>query len=137
MSADLAFQKVVRVRLVTDSAVTALVPSSSILDRNERPVPMPSIIIGEGQAVEGDRLDRRDQRLFMDLHVWVRETGLTGAKAIAGAIRTSLHGPHLAPTDGYQFGDCRVSSVRYLRDPDGEASHAVVTLEALVSEVAP
>lgn len=136
MSADLAFQKAVRSRLVGSPNVTALVPAASILDRNSRPAPDPSIIIGEGQALEGDRIDRRDQRLFMTLHVWKKEVGLVGVKAIAGAIRAAINGQKLSVLDGWHFGDCRVSSMRFLRDPDGETAHGVVTIEAVVCEVA-
>ncbi|MGP2493510.1 DUF3168 domain-containing protein [Mesorhizobium sp. PUT5] len=136
MSADLALQKALRARLVATGAVTALVPAASILDANQRPAPSPSIIIGEGQAIEGDRLDRRDQRLVLTLHVWKKEPGITGVKAIAGAIRAALS-LKFEENDGYHFADCRVSSMRFLRDPDGETAHGVVTVEALVCEVAP
>jgi hypothetical protein len=136
MSADLALQKAIRARLVATSAVTTLVAATSILDINQRPAPSPSIIIGEGQAIEGDRIDRRDQHLYFDLHVWKKEAGLTGVKAIAGAVRTALHSARLTLDSGFQCGDCRVSSMRFLRDPDGETSHGVVTVEALVGEVA-
>jgi hypothetical protein len=135
MSADLVLQKALRARLVATSAVTNLVPATSVLDINQRPAPSPSIIIGEGQAVEGERIDRQDQRLFMDIHCWKREGGLIGVKAIAGAIRSALHSAHLTLDSGFQCADCRVSSMRFLRDPDGETSHAVVTVEALVCEV--
>ena len=137
MSADLALQKALRNRLVGTAAVTVLVPAGSILDRHARPAPDPSIIIGEGQAVEGDRIDRRDQRIFMDLHIWKKEPSLEGVKAIAGAIRAAIHSSRFPSENSAHFGDCRVSSMRYLRDPDGETSHAVVTVEALVVEVSP
>lgn len=137
MSADLAFHKAVRSRLVGSASVTALVPAASILDRNSRPAPDPCIVIGEGQAIEGERIDRRDQRLFMTLHVWKKEPGLVGVKAIAGAIRTAIHAKTVPAENGFHFGDCRVSSMRYLRDPDGETAHGVVTVEALVVVVTP
>jgi hypothetical protein len=136
MSADFALQKAIYARLVATDTVVALVPATNIVDRNSRPAPDPSIVIGEGQAVEGERIDRRDQRVFMDLHVWKKEQGMRGVKDIAGAIRAAIHGANLDHLDGYQFGDCRVSTIRYLRDPDGETSHGVVTIEALVCEVA-
>lgn len=134
MSADLAVQKAVRSRLVATLAVTSLVPAASILDRNQRPAPDPSIIIGEGMAMEGDRLDRSDQRVVLTLHLWKKEAGLAGVKAIAGVVRAALHNGRLPVTDGHHMGDCRVSAMRFLRDPDGETAHAVVTVETLVSE---
>ena len=135
VSADLVAQKAVRGRLIATAAVTALVPAGSILDVNQRPAPVPSIILGEGQALEGTRVDRRDERVILDLHIWKKEAGLVGVKAIAGAIRAALHADRLPPLDGYHFGDCRVVSRRYLRDPDGETAHGIVTVEARVVEV--
>lgn len=136
MSADFAFQKAIHARLTGNEAVTALVPAENIVDRNARPVADPSIVIGEGQSVEASRIDRRDQRLFMDMHVWKREQAMAGVKAICSAIRSAIHSETVVDDNGFQFGDCRVTSMRYLRDPDGETSHAVVTVEAMAVEVA-
>ena len=115
--------------------MTALVPAASILDTNQRPAPLPSIIIGEGQSLEGDRIDRRDRRVIMDLHVWKKELGLAGVKAIAAAVRAAVNADRFADLDGCQFGDCRVSAARFMRDPDGETAHAVVTVEMIVVEL--
>ena len=111
-------------------------PAASILDRNSRPAPDPSIIIGEDQEIEGGDIARRNVRVYSTLHIWKKETGLVGVKVIAGAIRSAVRA-NIAQTDGYHFGDCRVSSARFLRDPDGETAHGVVTIETLVSEVTP
>ena len=135
MSAALAVQIAVRDRLTSATDVVALVPADNIVDINSRPAPDPAIILGEGQEIEGDRIDRRDSRVFLDLHIWKKEPGLEGVKAIAGAIRSALRSPKLGTASGFHFGDCRVSSARFLRDPDGETAHAVVTVEALVNEV--
>ncbi|ALK09503.1 DUF3168 domain-containing protein [Blastochloris viridis] len=135
MSADLALQKAIRARLTNSTEIVGLVPAASILDRHARPAPDPSIILGEGQTLEGDDLARLQQRVVLDLHVWKKEPSLAGVKAIAGAVRTALHSGRLALDAGFHCGDCRVSHMRFLRDQDGETSHAVVTVEALVSEV--
>jgi hypothetical protein len=127
-------QKAIRLRLVGSLSVTALVPAANILDRNARPAPDPSIIIGEGQAVDEERIARNVQRIFMDLHVWKKEPSTAGVKAIAGAIRGVLQFERLSLEAPYSAGDCAVTGMRYLRDPDGETSHGVVTLEVLVSE---
>lgn len=135
MSADLAVHNAIRDRLIGTLAVTALVPAASILDVNQRPAPVPSIIIGEGMAMEGDRIDRRDQRVILDLHVWKKEPGLKGVKAIAGAIRAAINVSRFAHISGYHFADCRVTRTRFMRDRDDETAHGVVTVEALVNEV--
>ncbi|NTH50933.1 DUF3168 domain-containing protein [Agrobacterium rhizogenes] len=136
MTPELALQKGIRLRLTATVEVVALVPDTSILDRNERPNPSPSIIIGEGQSVdEGDSISRNLTRVYMDLHVWKTEVSTAGAKLIAGAIRDGLK---IRPSLDTPFHcvDCLVQNVRFLRDPDGETSHAVVSVSALVEELA-
>lgn len=135
MSASLAVQKAIRARLVSTVKITLMVPAANILDRNARPNPVPSIIIGEDQEIEGGDIARRNVLVYSTLHVWVKETGTTGAKAIAGAIRRAISLAKTPVTDGFHFADCRVTSTRFLRDPDGEHSHGVVTVETLVHEV--
>lgn len=136
MIAALAVQKAIRARLVGSAGVIALVPAASILDRNARPAPDPSIILGEDQAVDEGDISRKVQRVYSTLHVWKKEPSLVGVKGIAGAMRTAIHGAPLALETGFHAGDCRVSGMRFLRDQDGETSHGVVTIETLVSEVA-
>lgn len=136
MSAALAVQIAVRASLVATSAVTALVPADNIVDVNSFPPLDPSIILGEGQELEGDRINRTDSRVFLDLHVWKKEPGLEGVKAISGAIRSALS-LRIEGNSSFHLGDCRVSSTRFMRDPDGKTAHAVVTVEALVVEVTP
>jgi hypothetical protein len=137
MTPELALQKAIRLRLTGTAAVTSLVPATSILDRNERPAPSPSIIIGEGQSVdEGESISRNLTRAYMDLHVWKKEPSMAGVKAIAGAIRDAVKSASLPVTDGFHFADCYIQSSRFLRDPDGETSHAIVTVNALVQEIA-
>jgi uncharacterized protein DUF3168 len=132
MSATIELQTAIRARLVATLAVTALVPAANILDRHARPAPDPSIVLGEDQAIEDDDVERIRQRIFSTLHVWKKEASLAGAKAIAGEIRTALHGSRLVLASGYFCGDTRVSDMRFLRDPDGETSHAIVTVESRV-----
>ncbi len=137
MTPELAIQKAVRMRLVSTPGVVALVPAANVLDRHGRPNPDPSIILGEGLSIDdGDSIARDRTRVVMDLHVWKGEPSTAGVKAIAGAIRAALR-PRLALDAGFHCGYCHVIRTRFLRDPDGETSHAVVTVEALVQEVAP
>lgn len=135
MSAALAVQKAIRARLVSLSDITTLVPAANILDRNSRPAPDPSIVLGEDQEVDEERIARNVVRVYSTLHVWKKEAGLVGVKAIAGAIRSAVQAGHLVTVSRYHFGDCRVAATRFLRDPDGETAHGVVTIETLVSEV--
>lgn len=134
MSADLAVQKAIRDRLVIYPAVTALVPAASILDRNERPAPDPSIILGESQAVdEGDTYADDHTRIYHTLHLWKREPSLEGVKAIAAAIRGAVMSGRFDLPAPYHVAFQKVASARFLRDPDGATSHGVVTVEVLVT----
>ena len=134
MTQELALQKAIRTQLISSPELTALVPAINILDRNERPNPVPSIILGEDQSIESGGIARSLTRIFHILHVWSKEESLEGVKEIVGAIRKAMSArPQLE--DGYHCVDCRVSQTRFLRDPDGETSHGVVTIEALVQEV--
>lgn len=133
MSAALSLQKSIRARLVSKAVITDTVPASSILDRHQTPAPDPSIIIGEAQTVdEGDDLQRRSFRVYSTLHVWVKEPSLAGANALCGLIVDAVLGGRFPERDGWQCVDQFVSSTRLIRDPDGETSHGIVTVEALM-----
>ena len=132
---SLALQKALRGRLVAANAVTSLVPAASIVDRNGTPATFPSIIIGEATTTGGGDLDRRRNDVWADLHVWTTETGLAGSKAIVGAIRGALaDGPWTL--EGHHLADLHIRDVRFLRDPDGLHAHAVVSVNALLVELA-
>lgn len=135
MSAEIALQQGLRARLVATPAVTALVPATAILDRHARPAPDPSIILGEDQVTEGDDIKRSMLSIWSTVHVFKKEPSLEGVKAIGGAIREAVQSSRLELAAGYHCGDCYVSSARYLRDPDGETSHGVITIESLVEVV--
>jgi hypothetical protein len=129
MTPALALQAQMRALLAGDSAVTALVPAASIFDRHKSPEVFPKIVLGEGQEISDDLTLARDTvRVFAILHIWTRDGGLAGAKAIGGAVRKALVGKITG------FIDFRHIDSHYMRDPDGETAHGVVTFEALTWE---
>lgn len=137
MNVDLEVQKALRARLVNSPAVLALVPPENILDTNQRPNPVPSVILGDSQATdEGTSLRRAHTRVYHTLHVWTRETSLEMVKRICGEVRAALHSGRLTLPAGLACADVLVSSMRFLRDPDGEHAHGVVVVEVLAVEVA-
>jgi hypothetical protein len=132
-----AVQKALRTLLINTAAVTALVPANNVLDRNQRPAPDPSIILGEDQVVDpGQSIARDIVRVHSTLHVWKVEGGLSGVKAIANAIWSAIKAGRLTLDAGLECVDCRVNDTRFLRDPDGETSHGVVNVETLIRIVA-
>lgn len=135
MEPSLELQKLIRSRLVATSAVTALVPASSIVDRSGIPNVFPSVLIGDGQTVTDDGLSRNRHVAHSDLHIWAKETGLVGAKQIAGAIRAAL-ADGIWTVPGLHIADLYVTDSRFLRDPGGQHSHGIISLQAFIVETA-
>ncbi|MAY47159.1 MAG: hypothetical protein CML65_18140 [Rhodobacteraceae bacterium] len=137
MSADLVVQKAIRARLVATSAVTDLVPATSILDRNGAPAPRPGIVIGESQVIdEGNAIARPRERVFHTIHIWKTEPSREVVKEIMSAVRTAIRSGRLDLGPTYHCADWRVSSMRVMSDPDGESSHGVMVVDVLAEEIA-
>lgn len=131
--ASLALQKAVRARLVDTIAVSDLVPPRNIIDLHGSPTRFPSIILGESQTVrESITTDRRHVRVYATLHIWTKESGLEQVKRISGAARRALRDRLVLV--GCELIDGTVEEERFLRDPDGEHSHGVLTYSALIEE---
>lgn len=127
-------QKAIGARLVSDAAVTALVPAANIFDRHARPERFPCIILGEGQSVREDlMLADNHVRLYQTLHIWTRDGDLVSARAIAGAIGAALRGRFFGEVVAVS---ARYRDARFMRDPDGVSGHGVLTFEMLVEEFA-
>ena len=104
------------------------------MDRSGRPERFPCILLGEEQETNADLfLDGDESRAFVTLHVWGRDGSLVGVQKITHAIRKALKHGLLSLEVGVCL-DLRFESARFLRDPDGETSHAIVTFESLISE---
>ena len=126
---SLALQQAVGARLAASAAVTVLVPAEGIFDRSGRPELDRCIIIGEGQSVYEDFYGTA----YATLHVWVKEAGLATSKEIAGACRDALKDRPWALA-GYFTHDLRVTNTHFMRDSQGEYSHGVVAVRAIVQE---
>lgn len=135
MEPSLPLQAAIRARLVAAKAVTAIIPASAIVDRNATPALDHSIVIGEAITGPDDGLARNRHMVVADLHVWRKEPSTVGAKQVVGAIREALSDGPLAVT-GFHVADLRIVSTRFLRDPGGQHSHGVVSLEARLVEIA-
>jgi hypothetical protein len=131
---SLALQKAIRERLVATGSVTGLVPADSILDRNAQPEVFPCVLLGEGQTLNVDEYDIFHPRVHVDVHVWVQENSLTGAKTIVDAIREALKDGQLS-ADGFRVLNVSTGA-RFLRDPRGDLSHAVFGIDVIMLETA-
>lgn len=134
MTPELSVQSAIRARLVATSSVIQHVPAKSILDRHRIPAPLPSIIIGESVSRDDDSMQRLRTVVFADLHIWQREISLVGVKVIAWEIKKAIRAGRLALDAGFHCVDAKVASMRFVRDPDGETSHGIVTVECMVEE---
>ncbi|MEP9348548.1 DUF3168 domain-containing protein [Xanthobacter sp. KR7-225] len=135
MSPDLALQKALLARLAADADVLALVPAASMVDGFGIPQRFPSIVFGEGQVVrEPLTLAARHRRTYATLHLWAKS--MPAARAIGGAVTAAVESTPLVLEDGHHAISTVVREVRFLRDPDGEAAHGVLTVDCLL-EVAP
>lgn len=128
MSASIDIQLAIRAALVTDPAVTALVPVENIFDQSKRPEnKLPCIVLGENMEYDADiELSRSYIRVSSTIHVWERDLSSTGVKAIAAAIRSAV----ARRVTG--FVDVRFESARFIRDSDGATQHAIVTFTSIV-----
>lgn len=133
--ATLAVQKAIRARLIASAGVTALVAADAILDRNTRPEVFPCILIGEDQLVDARTdMQRSVVTVYSTMHLWTREQSLTGVKEIANEVRRALRQRLSLASADYHCVDSVVRDMRFLRDPSGEHSHGVVTVESMVQE---
>ena len=130
----LPLQAAIRARLVASPSVTSIIPASAILDRNATPALDNSIVIGEGLSIRDNGIARDRRSVVMDLHIWRKEPGTVGSKQAAGAVEAALDEP--LSVAGFHVIDFDVVSVRFLRDPGGEHSHAVVSVECRTQKVA-
>jgi hypothetical protein len=127
-----ALQTALRGLFIGTPALTALVPAGSILDRHARPETFPCVLLGQDQVIADNSLVVYQCQIFATLHVWTKEPSFALCKQIAGEIRTAL----VLSLDVTPYALLRLefSEARYLRDPGGEHSHGVVTIDAFLRE---
>ncbi|MGW9332720.1 DUF3168 domain-containing protein [Bosea sp. NPDC055594] len=102
-------------------------------DRVPADVVFPYLEYGEFQTVDDGAQCHDGQEVFATLHVWSRAIGQVEVKTIAGAVRGALHEAELDLGAAWQFLEIAHQDTRYLKDPDGLTSHAVLTFRALVA----
>ncbi|EJL57966.1 hypothetical protein PMI09_00671 [Rhizobium sp. CF122] len=93
----------------------------------------PYVTVGEGDETSDD-VDCVDGfEISLDVDVWSRATGFPQAKQISDEIRRALKSPELVlPQNVLVY--FRHRQTRFLRDPDGLTSHAVMTFEAFAEQ---
>lgn len=126
---SLDLQKAINARLRGDVAAIA----GRVFDEVPADVVFPYVEIGEFQTVDDGAQCVDAVEVFATLHVWSRAAGQPECKTIAGAVRGALHEVALDLGADWQFLEIAHQDTRYLKDPDGRTSHAVLTFKALVA----
>lgn len=127
---DLELQGEIVKKLKADPAVTALV-GARIYDAVPSNAAFPYVSYGPSDLVTDDAECIKAFSGFHQLDAWSRGTGYPEVKKIAEAVRRALHDASLAlPSNALVFLEHR--STRYVRDPDGLTSHAVIQLETVI-----
>ena len=134
----LALQGAIIATLKAAAGVTTLV-STRVYDNPPSVSPgavatFPYVTIGEAQSIpqRADCIDGTEH--FVAVHAWSRAVGFTEVKRIASAVRAALHEAEPAVT-GYRLIDLAVQDTRFLRDPDGATSHAVIQMRAVLDAI--
>lgn len=128
--------------LALQGAIYALLndPSPPLVQRVYDSVPdnptFPYVTIGECQVIGDDTEDCGDgSEVIVQIHAWSRKEGFPEVKALAAAIRTTL-GNASYSLSGFTVSVVEFQQMRFLRDPDGITSHAVVEFRYLITHSA-
>ncbi|CDM56285.1 MULTISPECIES: DUF3168 domain-containing protein [Rhizobium] len=131
-SPSLELQGAIAARLKASAGLTPLV-GSRIYDAVPADKVFPYVTIGEGDETSDDADCVDGFEISLDIDVWSRATGYPEAKRISDEIRKALKSPDLTlPINALVF--FRHRQTRFLRDPDGLTSHAVMTFEAFAEQ---
>lgn len=126
-----ALHKTIRDRLLADAAVAAII-GARVFDRVPADVEFPYANFGEFQRLD-DSADCIDgSEIYVTFHAWSRVYGSVEAKRLAAAIVAALGtGAALDLAPSHRLVEFATESDRILEDPDGEATHAILTFRAL------
>lgn len=136
MSAAAELQKAIIARLLATGTVTAYL-GQRIYDNPPQGGPFPFLSLGPAQELD-DSADCIDgQEVIQQVDIWTQEGGSQlSAKEICGAVRKALHGADLALGMGWGLVLLEVESARYMTDPDEKIAHGVLSVRAIIEEVA-
>lgn len=118
------------------AAVTGV--AGRVYDRVPPKAVMPYVEFGEFQSVDDGAQCHAGYEVFVPLHVWSRpgdgsDPGQATGKTVASDVHSALDQAELPLGEAWQFLEIAWQDTRYLKDPDGVTSHAVLTFRALVA----
>lgn len=131
-SPSLELQGAIVARLKASAGLTALI-SGRVYDAVPSNALFPYVTVGEGDETSDDADCIDGFEISLDIDVWSRAVGFPEAKRISDEVRKALKSPDLTiPTNA--LVEFRHRQTRFLRDPDGLTSHAVMTFEGFAEQ---
>lgn len=133
MSLSVQLQQMIYDRLRAHGGVDALV-AGRIYDRVPETAEFPYVSFGPSDTIEDDSQCITGEIETLQIDCWSRHSGgFRDCKRLTGAVKGALH-----LYDGQLSEDAlvalRVTNLRHFRDPDGQTSHGVVTVQAIMEE---
>lgn len=110
--------------------VATAVAGGRIYDSAPAEPSFPYVTVGEGDTVGDDNSCFDSSEVNIAVHVWSRAVGFPEAKGIAALVRARCKAEFTI--SGFKVVNAEFVTTRYLRDPDGLTSHAVVEFRYLV-----
>jgi hypothetical protein len=93
----------------------------------------PYVRIGTDQSVaEAQDCAEESVEVFAQVDVFSRTQGKIEAKNIAGAIVRALKPENMSIESGYELQEFHHADTRFVDDPDGLSTHAIISFRALV-----
>lgn len=127
---SLPLQDALVAALRADGALPAVVGGRVFDQAPANPI-FPYVTLGDGQVLP-DKAECIDGvEIFLQVDVWSRKVGYAEAKQIAAAAIAALDDQALTVA-GFNVTVFELSSVQYLRDPDGLTRHAAITFRGLL-----
>jgi hypothetical protein len=129
---SLALQRGIYSALTNVTAVSSLI-QGRVFDRVSPTATFPYVRIGTDQSVaEAQDCAEESVEVFAQVDVFSRTQGKIEAKNIAGAIVRALKPENMSIETGYELQEFHHADTRFVDDPDGLSTHAIISFRALV-----
>lgn len=131
-SPSLELQGAIVARLKAWAGLSAAV-NGRVYDAVPSGAAFPYITVGAGDETSDDADCIDGFEISLDIDIWSRANGYPEAKRISDEVRKAIKSADLIlPTNA--LVDFRHRQTRFLRDPDGLTSHAVMTFEGFAEQ---
>jgi hypothetical protein len=130
MTSALALQAALRLRLLADAPLVALLGGPKLFDDVPQAEPFPYITFGASTVEPLNGLDSELDRHVVTLQVFSRQPGRTEAATIIAALKRILVDTPLTLTN-HHLVNLAVAFEEVRREPDGETRRGILRLRAV------